>query len=472
MQALSDLGEEIARIASHIEAADYELTTKIGEFDERGGWVQQGALSCAHWLSWKIGLGLTAAREKVRVARALRGLPKTSEELKHARLSFSKVRAVTRVATPENEEALIAIAQAAPAAQVEKVCRKYRSVQTQSLPAPALPEADLPPAFTTTTLDDGRVRFTVTMPADRAARFVAAVEQASRIEQPNDDSAEASKQARPRPSRLEGLMTMVESFLADGPRTRRGGAPHEVSLHVGLDELRSKTEGGFITEPGIIGVSPETARRLCCDAGLVAVVEGADGKVLDEGRRMRTIPPSVRRAVELRDGKRCCFPGCTHQRFLEAHHNVHWADGGPSTIENTSLVCWAHHTFLHEQGWSVARDAEGVPRFTPPAETKPIPSACMLPPPPSEPLVDLAISHADRGLSIEPLGLIPHNWRGEPTDYDAIISHLCQRERSPQASPAVQLPRPIPLGPIGFDPNVRITRCADGDRDEDMELVA
>lgn len=94
------LGDEIATLAAQLEAGEYRLITKIGEFDAKGWYAQEGALSCAHWLSHRIGLGLGPAREKVRVARALLQLPTIAEAFEAARVSYSKVRAITREATP------------------------------------------------------------------------------------------------------------------------------------------------------------------------------------------------------------------------------------------------------------------------------------------------------------------------------------------------------------------------------------
>ena len=101
--AIDALADDIAETAAHIDVATHRLLVLIRDFDRAGGWHQQGALSCAHWLSWRIGLGLGPAREKVRVAHRLAELPLLDEALRRGELSFSKARAITRVATPANE---------------------------------------------------------------------------------------------------------------------------------------------------------------------------------------------------------------------------------------------------------------------------------------------------------------------------------------------------------------------------------
>ena len=125
---LEALGDEIATLAAHLEAAHYRLLVLLREFDEREGWAPLGARSCAHWLSFRIGIGLNAARERVRVARALAKLPQVSRALEGGELSFAKVRALTRVATPENEAGLLTFARHGTASQLEKIVRRYRGV--------------------------------------------------------------------------------------------------------------------------------------------------------------------------------------------------------------------------------------------------------------------------------------------------------------------------------------------------------
>src|SRR5512139_3188370 len=111
------VGEAIAALAARLHAATYELLVLLRDFDARGGW-NHGFASCAHWLHWRTGIDLGAAREKVRVARALEQLPRIAEAMRHGRISFAKVRAVTRVARPDTEEALLDLALAGTAAHV------------------------------------------------------------------------------------------------------------------------------------------------------------------------------------------------------------------------------------------------------------------------------------------------------------------------------------------------------------------
>ena len=123
---LARLGDRIAELSARIQAATYELLVLIREFDAREGW--DGCVSCAQWLSWRAGLSPGAAREHVRVARALGKLPKLSDAMRRGKISYSKVRAVTRVATPENEGDLLHVCRAGTAAHVERIARAWRRI--------------------------------------------------------------------------------------------------------------------------------------------------------------------------------------------------------------------------------------------------------------------------------------------------------------------------------------------------------
>jgi hypothetical protein len=122
MRSLEQLGDEIAELSVHLEAATARLLDLIREFDKRDGW-NSGFRSCATWLAWRVGLDIGAARERVRVARALEDLPRLADALAHGELSYAKVRALTRVATPATEERLLAVGRAGTAEHVERIVR-------------------------------------------------------------------------------------------------------------------------------------------------------------------------------------------------------------------------------------------------------------------------------------------------------------------------------------------------------------
>ncbi len=414
------LGDEIAALAAQLEAGEYRLITKIGEFDAQGGYAREGALSCAHWLSYRVGLGLGPAREKVRVARVLPKLPLIAQAFEAARVSYSKVRAITRVATPENEALLVDLATSAPASVLETLCRRFRGVLAAERETPE--ETDERRKVVVRHTDDGRLRLSVELDADEGARFLAALDAARfdvSAETPHrfDASVETPR------TRTDALMVVVESFLAEGARSRTGGTPTEVRLHVTEDELQNG--GGFIENAGCVGVSAETSRRLACDAAVVEVLEDAAGRVVRTGRRTRTVPAGMRRALEIRDQGRCAFPSCTHTRFLDAHHVEHWADGGATELDNLVLLCRRHHTFVHEHGYQIERDAQGT-QFVAPGK-RPIPMRAPLPESPSAPIERLAEVHAERGLPLGALSLMPQHWDGAPADHEWIVGVMAQQ---------------------------------------------
>jgi hypothetical protein len=157
---------------------------------------------------------------------------------------------------------------------------------------------------------------------------------------------ESRGSAEPRParqaSRAEALVALAEAALAQPGASRPGGERYQVVVHADHGVLSHDGEGGCELEDGS-ALCPETARRLACDASLVR-----------DGRKTRTIPPALRRALRARD-RGCRFPGCEARRFVDGHHVQHWARGGPTTLENLVLLCRLHHRLVHEGGWQVDR---------------------------------------------------------------------------------------------------------------------
>ncbi|MSR20437.1 MAG: HNH endonuclease [Gemmatimonadetes bacterium] len=144
-----------------------------------------------------------------------------------------------------------------------------------------------------------------------------------------------------------------EDVPVSGSRAER----YQVVLHVEPATLRAQGEPGMSELEDGTRFLAENSRRLACDASVVEVAKGPDGSVLDVGRRSRTVPPALRRALEAPD-RGCRFPGCG-LRFTDAHHIEHWADGGETSLRNTLLLCGRHHRLVHEEGHRVFSDANG-----------------------------------------------------------------------------------------------------------------
>ena len=355
---VEQLGEDIAALTMRIHAATYELLIMLRQFDAQKGWTN-GFLSCAHWLSWRTGIDMGAAREKVRVANALVVLPLLSGALERGEVSYAKVRALTRVATAQTEERLLHLAYHATASQVERVARAWRRCDR-------LDEAredryrSLARSVTTYLDEDGMVVLRARLTPEQGGVIQRALEAAAeQLYQEGKDAAEPNslqEEVTFAQRRADALTLMAECALRSNLDRDSAADRYQVVVHVETPaDVYEPVQTMVEVEQGPVRVSAETCRRLACDASVVVIHESSDGSVLDVGRKSRTVPTAIRRALTARD--RCCrFPGCSARR-CDAHHIEHWADGGSTSLDNLTLLCRRHHTLLHEGGISVERDA-------------------------------------------------------------------------------------------------------------------
>ena len=249
------LGEEIATLSAQLQAATHKLLVLLHEFDEIGGWAEPGLKSCAHWLSWRTGLDAGAAREKIRVAHALAKLPLISESMSQGHISYSKVRAVTRVATPENEKDLLEIALGGTASQVERIVRAWRKIDLDAEKAHAN-ETQARAELTTFTDEDGMLIVRGKLPPDIGAVFVKALEAASDIVYRNDTE-------RPREHRrAEALKLIAEAALKAELDPGSSSDRYQVVVHVDEPVLEDPVEPGqSMLEGGSLAL-----RDLCHDS--------------------------------------------------------------------------------------------------------------------------------------------------------------------------------------------------------------
>ncbi len=365
---LQDLGDEIATLAAHIHAAEHRLLTLIAEFDRLRGWEPGGHRSCAHWLAFRTGIDLGAARERVRASRALVELPRIGASMAQGELSFAKVRALTRVATPASEGELLELAHSCTAAQLERVVRAWRSLSRHD-------EAEFERmrhrsrCFSVFPDEEGMYVVRGRLDPEAGAMLLQAVDAASdalfRESASGEDALTgSSKDVTPKQRRADAVGLVAERALAAGfgqeraedrrdhtaPISGTRAERYQVVLHVEAPTLQSDTEPGRSDLEDGTRVSAETSRRLSCDASVVRLIESPAGSILDVGRKTRTMPPALRRALESRD-RGCRFPGCG-LRFTDAHHIRHWADGGATKLENLVLLCQFHHRLVHEEGYT------------------------------------------------------------------------------------------------------------------------
>ncbi|HET9269057.1 MAG TPA: DUF222 domain-containing protein [Vicinamibacterales bacterium] len=430
-----ELAARITERAGHLNAATHRWLVLLAEFDRRQGWSDGFTKSCAHWLNWQCGIDLGAGREKVRVARALESLPAISAAMASGQLSYSKVRALTRVATPATESVLLNVALHGTAHHVERLVRQFRQVQeVAALSREARQQAHRGIRYRYDA--DGSMLLSVRLPAEAGAIVLRALNAAMR-EAPNgfggdySDPLHVAAETSPHPEtppsyaqrRADALAVLAESFLAHGAEALKGGERQQIVVHVTRAVLEQGNSGRCELDDGPV-IAVETARRLGCDASRVDISEDEAGEPLDVGRRTRTIPPALRRALDARD-KGCVFPGCTHTRYVDGHHIHHWADGGETKLSNLVSLCRFHHRAVHEGGLKVERCHDGAWRFLKP-DGESI-EACA--PNHTRPLSHWsAVAHqnAEHGLGID-ARTAATRWRGERMDYGIAIDSLLYR---------------------------------------------
>jgi len=305
---LDRLGDEIAELSAHLEAATASLLALIREFDARGGW-NTGFRSCAHWLAWRVGLDLGAARERVRVARALATLPGLAEALARGDLSYAKVRALTRVATPETEARLRAVGRAGTAAHVERIVRGWRRVDRHA-EAREAERQHAGRALHVYPAEDGTVVLRGRLAPEVGALLLRALDAGRETlyqrRRANELAPEISDPATEVPTRAQqqadALALLAETALHHELDPGAPGERYQVVVHVDADVLAGPDQPGqSVLEEGP-HVSAETSRRLACDASRVVMRHDGEGRVVEVGARTRTVPPrcGVRCSIETR----------------------------------------------------------------------------------------------------------------------------------------------------------------------------
>jgi Domain of unknown function (DUF222)/HNH endonuclease len=432
--ALDRLGDEIAELSAHVDAATARLLELIREFDARGGW-NTGFSSCAAWLTWRVGLDPGAARERVRVARALGTLPLLSEALARGQLSYSKVRALTRVATPDTEARLVGIGRGGTAAHVERIVRGWRQVDRQA----ERRETASRHAGRMLHLhqdDDGTVVLRGRLEPEVGALLMKAIAAARerlypRIPISSEAPAGPADQLPTAPQqRADALALLAETALHHGLDPGTPGERYQGVVHVDAPVLGDPEQSGqSVLEQGA-RVSAETSQRIACDAGRVVMRHDDAGRLVEVGARSRTIPPALRRALQHRD-RGCRFPGCGVP-FGQGHHLKHWSLGGPTTLSNLVLLCRRHHRAVHEDGYQVSRGADGELRFGHP-DGRRIPEVPDVSSVPADPVA--ALRAYDQQHLITARAGMP-SWGGERLDMGWALEVLHPRTSRPAAQPA------------------------------------
>jgi hypothetical protein len=466
---LERLEAEICELAGHLAAATCRFLVRLGDFDARRGWASWEMNSCAEWLSWKCQMSSGTAREHVRVARALRVLPVIRGEFGAGRLSYAKVRALTRIATPDTEAGLAEIAGPMTGNQLERFVRAHRQVSSAD-DATARIQRRLAWRFE----DDGSLAGTFRLPPLAGAVLLKALRAAAcdlehpHDGQPPDVSAETRPAAQPSAptssSLADALLVIAEAFLAEKVAAADDPEVYQVVVHVGTDAMpggRAADAGDVSAETSADAPAPSaqlpshpadparchvedgpaisvtTAQMIACSAAWSWMLHDSAGRLLDLGRRRRRPNAALRRAARERDKCRCRFPGCESRR-IDLHHIQYWSNGGRTSLDNLIGLCKYHHMLVHERGYLIAAARDGTFAFYRSDGTA-IPA--------SPPLPQLVGTIEDcHDAEITPETIIPP-WYGERLDLDHAI-YVCFANAANQArqrdsgEPPIQVDEP------------------------------
>ncbi len=429
--------EEVMRLSSVIAAATGKLLRLVGEVDARGnlGWES----TPADWLAWAGGLKPHSARAQVGLARRLRSCPRIAEALMAGEISVDKADAISRIASESTEEMLVEWARHGLASQLHRVVSGYKRSRRAAEEAPD--KDHLLRYLSYYFDDDGSFLMRARLSAEDGAVVAKALEAALDVMWKQDrvgrDDAETSAETSAADDevadvsvthgperRADALVMMADTMLAHGPMSRSSSERYQVLLHVDERSLGGHRNGCCELDAGV-GLAPETASRVACDASIVTLVE-RDGVPLSVGRKRRTVPPSLRRALEARD-RGCRFPGCTHRRGTDAHHVVHWTKGGETSLDNLALLCRAHHRLVHEGCYEVNLGGDGTIRFVRPD------GRVVDPQPPVGKTPEAILDDHRRRWAVE-----PEDWTHwiDPLDLDLCVWLLYQEEGKRDGPPA------------------------------------
>ncbi|MBM0235209.1 DUF222 domain-containing protein [Micromonospora sp. STR1_7] len=352
--------------------------TLVREIDGRGTARTHGASSTAVWLRERLCLTVATARRLVDLAAALdTGNPGVRQALADGDINLEQVRVIADTvdtvhgaAGPEAADKAVGVL-LDWAGQFDPTLLRKLSTRILDHVAPDIADAAAQAALeaearratrdrhiTLSDLGGGRLRLTGTLDTEAAGLLRAAIDPLTAPSGPDDTRSPGQR-------RHDALADLCRLTLRTGELPENGGEPVQVVVTTSYDSLVGQLDAGIL-DTGL-GLTPETVRRLACDATILPAVLGGAGQPLDVGRQRRLVNGPLRRALVLRD-RGCAFPGCDRPpRWCDAHHIRHWADGGATSLDNAVLLCGHHHRHIHHNDWTVRLAPDGHPEFIPPA---------------------------------------------------------------------------------------------------------
>ena len=387
--SVDELGSQIVALAGRLAAATCRWLLLVAQFDAREGCAVFGLASTARWLGYYCGLAHRTAVEHVRVARALAGLPELAAAMGAGRLSYSQVRAISRLAhNGEHQliEDLIEAAVNGTAGQLETVVRGLRTVED------ANGDGQRPPEYVSHSWsNEAQWRMHARLDPEHGAIVQSAIETIARADGVSQaaalvrmaEIALAAVADSEKPVRdlcgHERAAVVIHLTAADLPAAdpvadaappRASAAPRSAERtdpmhHPGVADMRRPRQGArpYARVAGGPGLPDAVVKRLTCAGRIRTAVHDHDGTVLDLGRSHRVVGERLYRALLLRDQGCCTYPGCAHTRELQAHHVRHWLSGGPTNLANLVLLCAGHHHAHHDGEFRIQRLGRGRFRF-------------------------------------------------------------------------------------------------------------
>ncbi|HEX7745406.1 MAG TPA: DUF222 domain-containing protein [Micromonosporaceae bacterium] len=357
--------------------------TLVREIDGRGLAKADGASSTAVWLRDRLRIGGPATRRLVDLAGSLDSAPAVVRDaLVRGTISVEQGRVIAQAVAAVPAEAGAEVTEKAAQLLVDwadrfepEILRRLGErvlshvapdladhVELRALQATAA-RALSRRHVTLSDQPDGQVRLSGSLDVETAAVVRAAIDPLCAPAGPDDDRTPGQRRA-------DALGEVCRLALHTGQLPANGGDGPQVVVTVEHEALAGRLGTGAL-DTGV-RLTPAAVRRLACDAGILPAVLGGAGQVLDVGRQRRLITGPLRRALVLRD-RGCVFPGCDRPpRWCDAHHVVHWTDGGPTALHNAVLLCGHHHRLIHAGDWAVHLAADGMPEFVPPAWLDPL----------------------------------------------------------------------------------------------------
>ena len=410
----------IGELAAHVNAGMSEMLLQLGEFIALEGWGDHYAKSPEEWVAWRLGVTPGDARSYVRIASRLRELPAITEAFSKGELSYWQVRAVITVATPEIEADLLNIARYSTAGQLQRIARAYKGCLDRA-ELERSNDRHVKRSLRYYFDDDGFLVLRGKLSPEDGRLLVEALHAAEdqlRSELPRDPGSDDHPSADHWSA--DALVEVARAGLgvieSGSSGTSGSGRVPEVAVHVDVPSLINGS-GERCEVAGGPALASETARRITCDAMIQAVYRDGD-KVLNLGRRHRTVTPRLRRVLEQRD-LTCPFPGCDRRRYRQAHHIEHWIHEGETEPGNLVLLCFHHHRFMHEGGYSVVLHADGSAIFYRPDGAEISATATLGGGSPKE----LVERHRRQQLRITS-DTCTTEWDGTGVDYDACVQSL------------------------------------------------